>query len=148
MEWKKLAAQTIKEARLQLSTGVSKLEADTAALRLGIAKGERELAKMAIASHPTTVQRRAALTDFVAREQTRLNEIQRELERRRGESLNERTLVEALGDFDEIWVALTTDERVRMVQLLIERVNYNAEASTVIIAFRPTGIKSLIQQAS
>jgi site-specific DNA recombinase len=143
-----LAAQTIKEARLQLSATLSKLEADAAALRLGIAKGERELAKMAADSDPATIERMATLTDYIAREQTRLNEIQRELERRRGESLDERALIEALGDFDEIWEALTTDERVRMVQLLIERVNYNAEASTVTIAFRPTGIKSLIQQAS
>jgi site-specific DNA recombinase len=142
-----LAAQTIKEARLQLSATLAKLEADDAAVRLVIGKGERELAKMAVDTNPATVERMATLTDYISREQTRLGEIQRELERRKSEKLDERALVEALGDFDQIWEALNSDERVRMVQLLIERVSYNAEASTVTIAFRPAGIKSLIQKA-
>lgn len=143
-----LAAQTIKEARLQLSATLTKLEADAAAIRLTIGRSERELAKMAVEQSPKGVERMASLTDLVAREKTRLAEIQRDLERRHSERLDERALIQALGDFDPIWEALTSNERVRMIHLLIERVSYNAEASTVTIAFRPAGIKSLIQQAS
>ncbi len=39
--------------------------------------------------------------------------------------------------------ALTPKEQVRVLELLIERVEYDGEAGTVSVTFRPTGIRAL-----
>ena len=49
----------------------------------------------------------------------------------------------ALAQFDDLWAALTPKEQVRVIQLLVERVEYDGEAGTVSVTFRPSGIRAL-----
>ena len=49
----------------------------------------------------------------------------------------------ALAQFDDLWAALTPKEQVRVLELLIERVEYDGEAGTVSVTFRPSGIRAL-----
>lgn len=49
----------------------------------------------------------------------------------------------ALSEFEPLWKTLTPREQIRIVQLLVERVDYDGHACKVAITFRPTGIKTL-----
>ena len=49
----------------------------------------------------------------------------------------------ALADFNDLWAALSPKEQVRVIQLLVERVEYDGEAGTVSITFRPSGLRAL-----
>jgi site-specific DNA recombinase len=93
-----------------------------------------------------SVARLAALQDRAARERGRAAEAAREAEAAGAPQLDERGLVRALADFDKIWDALAGKERVQLVQLLVEKVTYNAATSSVSISFRPSGLESLIFQ--
>lgn len=42
-----------------------------------------------------------------------------------------------------VWGSLTPREQVRVVQLLVERVDYDGSKGKVSISFRPAGIKTL-----
>ena len=44
---------------------------------------------------------------------------------------------------DEVWSKLSPAEKVRVIETLIERVDFDGAAGKVAIEFRPTGIKSL-----
>ena len=49
----------------------------------------------------------------------------------------------ALAAFDPLWEALTPREQVRLVQLVVEQVDYDGAAGKVKLTFHPTGIKAL-----
>lgn len=49
----------------------------------------------------------------------------------------------ALEQFDPAWDNLVSREQERLLNLLIERIAYDAEASTIAISFRTSGIKTL-----
>jgi hypothetical protein len=48
-----------------------------------------------------------------------------------------------LADFDVLWDCLVSRERAPILELLIDRVAYDAEAGSISITFRPAGIKAL-----
>jgi site-specific DNA recombinase len=52
----------------------------------------------------------------------------------------------ALSAFDPVWGTLAPRERARVVELLVERVNYDGARGKVAIAFRVTGIKTLARE--
>jgi site-specific DNA recombinase len=49
--------------------------------------------------------------------------------------------------FDPVWDSLSTAERARVVQLLVEQVTYDGRDGTLSITFRPNGIKALVEEA-
>ncbi|MBA3480191.1 MAG: hypothetical protein H0T51_00115 [Pirellulales bacterium] len=48
--------------------------------------------------------------------------------------------------FDSVWDSLTPPEQVRVVQLLVERVDYDGATGKVSITFHPSGIKTLADE--
>jgi site-specific DNA recombinase len=61
--------------------------------------------------------------------------------------LDESEIEQALGLFDPVWQSLTAREQGRILQLLIERIDYHSAEGKVAISFRPCGIKSLLDQS-
>ena len=60
--------------------------------------------------------------------------------------IDEDELRAALGSFTPIWEELFPAERARILQLLIERVTYDAKAGEVEIVFRPGGVRTLADE--
>ena len=52
----------------------------------------------------------------------------------------------ALAQFTPVWKQLTTVEQARVVQLLVERIDYNGGTGNLGITFRPAGVKILAQE--
>lgn len=48
----------------------------------------------------------------------------------------------ALTQFDSLWAALTPAEQTRVVELLIERVDYDGSSGRIEVSFNPTGISA------
>ena len=61
-------------------------------------------------------------------------------------SMNEADLEKALSLFDPVWDKLFPKERIRIMQLLIERIDYNGQEGEPAITFRDTGIKTLVAE--
>jgi hypothetical protein len=51
-----------------------------------------------------------------------------------------------LSIFDPVWGSLTPHEQVRVVQLLVEQVDYDRSKGKVTIVFRSAGIKTLARE--
>lgn len=60
--------------------------------------------------------------------------------------VDEREIELALSAFDPVWDALTPREQTRVVQMLVEQVNYDGEKGKVAITFHPLGIKTLADE--
>ena len=75
--------------------------------------------------------------------ETRLGEIQRTLAGIDDAIVDPGDAAGALAAFDPVWDALVPRERVSLLQLLIERVDYDGAAKECSITFRPAGLASL-----
>ena len=56
-------------------------------------------------------------------------------------------VAKALAAFDPVWDALVPRERANILQLLLERVDYDGRGGAVELIFRPAGIASLAADA-
>jgi site-specific DNA recombinase len=45
-----------------------------------------------------------------------------------------------------VWATLSPREQARVIQLLVERVEYDGKDGTISVTFRPNGIKALAQE--
>lgn len=81
--------------------------------------------------------------DRIRRGEQRLTEIEDELVGLEGKVVSEAEVAAALTEFDAVWACLAPKEQARIVELLVERVAYDAGDESLSIAFRPAGIKLL-----
>jgi site-specific DNA recombinase len=88
----------------------------------------------------------AELHERIGEAEQRLTCIRDELASIEAETISEEDVRAALADFDVVWAALSPKEQRRIIQLLVERVEYDGQMSTVSITFHPTGIKALAGQ--
>lgn len=51
----------------------------------------------------------------------------------------------AFADFDNIWTALSPREQVRLINLLVNRVDFDAADNSIEVSFYPSGIKAVAQ---
>ena len=138
-----LVGATLREAKRQLA---KELEA------LG---GQRKQIEKSLKTQEGQMQRavgRGAGTDELApiqaamqSAQQRLTEVIQQQQAKEQETIDQSQVAEALAKFDPVWGALTPKEQARLIELLVERVEYDGKAGEVRITFRPTGIKALAQ---
>jgi len=82
----------------------------------------------------------------VSRLEARLIEIDDELAVLKNQMLNKRDLARTLAIFDDVWACLFPREQERVLNLLVERVDFDAKRETLAITFRPTGIRALSEE--
>lgn len=78
----------------------------------------------------------------------RLTEIQDALAHLERTSIDPEQAAQAMAQFTPLWEALTTTERARLVQLLIERIDYDGVGDEVSITFRPNGLAAFTREAT
>ena len=65
-----------------------------------------------------------------------------------GQRIDPTDLRTALATFDPVWSHLEPAEQARVMQLLIERIDYNGGTGNLAIAFRPGGVRTLATEAA
>ena len=90
--------------------------------------------------------RLADLNERISLGERRLTEIRDEADRLEAETVTELEVAEALAAFDPVWEQLSSKEQARVLELLIERVDYDGAEETVSVTFRPTGFKALTEE--
>ena len=91
--------------------------------------------------------RLAELEGRITTAERRLTEVREELLTIERERVDEDDVTRALSLFDPVWDVLYPKEQARIIHLLIERVEYDGANGTLAISFRPSGIKTLAQEA-
>jgi site-specific DNA recombinase len=80
--------------------------------------------------------------------EARLLEIAEELAVLEGPGIDKRKIAKALAIFDEVWSCLFPREQERVINLLVERIDFDAKRERVAITFKPTGICSLAEEVA
>ncbi|MBI3865533.1 MAG: recombinase family protein [Planctomycetia bacterium] len=140
-----LVAETLAQARGQVEARLGELEAERRRLEQDLGQHHREVRELAIsgmAGEPT-MARLGDLNERIRQAELRLGEIHTEVGTLRGDVIDEADLTRALAAFDPVWEQLNLREQASVVQLLVERVEYDGRTGDVAITFHPAGIKTL-----
>jgi site-specific DNA recombinase len=141
-----LIRQVIAEARAQLAAMITALEVEERRLERELLRRHGEVRQLlahtpAAGDGSPTLATMVDLQTEIQRDERRLNEVRTQLGA--VPTLDAPAAAAALAAFDPVWQALSPAERTRVVQLLIERVEYDAAAGRIAITFRPQGIQAL-----
>ena len=142
--------ETFTQASAQTEARETELEAERRVLERDVGKWTTELRALALeVSHSQGGAAIARLSDLQERIRTaeeRARTIDEEAQGLGRGQLHEDEIGQALMDFEPVWDALAPREQVRIVELLVERVDYDGAANTVTITFHPSGIKALADE--
>ena len=142
-----LIAATVDEARRQIEESLSGFEAERRATERDVSRANGEIRELVgTRETPHTTARLADLQERIQAGERRLTEIREETERLRGELVTEDEVADSLREFDPVWEQLSPREQARVLELLIERVDYDGEAETVSVTFRPTGFREIAEE--
>ncbi len=101
------------------------------------------LDEVARGGSPTALQRLAELQERIRSAELRAAEVHDRLVALDHEQVKESEVAAALASFDPVWDALAPREQARIVQLLVERVDYDGQNEMVAITFHAAGIRAL-----
>ena len=73
----------------------------------------------------------------------RMSEIRSELASIERDAVTEEEVGKALREFDPVWKSLNTNEQMRIIRKLVERVAYDGRTGKVAVTFRSAGFKAL-----
>jgi len=146
-----LVTETIKAARRQLEAKKPEILAELRYHEKDREKLDRERRHLVDAvgegkASPAILQRLGE-QDLAAQSlEEQVAKLKDELAAIESKVIDEDELRAALGSFTPIWEELFPAERARILQLLIERVTYDAKAGEVEIVFRPGGVRTLADE--
>ena len=90
--------------------------------------------------------RRSELEDQIQNAKQRIDDIHEEIANANHKQLDEKEMTSALHEFDPIWEALNPRERIRLIHLIVKRIDYHGAEGLLNITFHETGIKKLTEE--
>jgi site-specific DNA recombinase len=143
-----VVAEAIRQTRVQSDKRIRELETERVNLEKDLARHNTDLRKLVgqVSSNPTAADRMADVQERIRTAERRATDVREELIALGRELVDEKEAVRALALFDPVWDALSPREQVRVMQLLVEQVDYDGAKGTVSITFHPTGIRSLVEE--
>lgn len=136
-----IVRQTVKGARQDVADRERGLR-EAAATIAGLQRELRELAGDPDPTNTAAILRLSDLRDRLRLADEHQQRAERELDAARSMVRNERAMEDAIRGFDALWDNLKPKERIRLVSLLVERVDYDGTEGTVTVTFRPGGISA------
>ena len=143
-----LIAETIRQAQTHVTKRADELAVETRRLELELAQHHRDMENLVRTPGANDDLASARFADFqerIAAAERRLSEVRDEAEKVACETIDEADAANALAQFDPVWDSLNPREQGRLLQLLIERIDYDGQDGTLSFTFHASGIKSLAQ---
>jgi site-specific DNA recombinase len=141
-----LVAATLAELGRRGETERQTLETEAKRLAKELTRHGAQIRALLRSPNAETPERLAELEEKTASAELRLREARRRLQDVQVSTFDEAEVGAALTQFDAVWEALSPSEQSRLVELLIERVDYDGAAGTLAIHFHESGLESLIAE--
>ena len=140
-------AMALDQARAQALEESASLESDAKITERDIGRIHAEITKAATnaATNGHAASRLAELHERLREAEQRLTELRDQAERARRGMVTKAEVDSALEAFTPLWDALTPREQARVLQLLIQRVDYDGANGKIAVTFHANGIKTLGQ---
>jgi site-specific DNA recombinase len=140
-------AATVEEANKQLGARKALLDDKVRRLRKELDHAHADLRRqIRVAPGDGKSRQRSSLAtreDAIQTLEARLEEVGREIDDLRAMRIEVDDLRAALQAFDPVWERLTAAEQARVVQLLVERIDYDGATGKLAMTFRSAGVRTL-----
>ena len=140
--------QTLVEARGAGDRRLDELNVELETLRRQLKRDHAQIQKMALASSDAELRQLADLQTAITSAERRATVVRDEITTLQRQLIDENELTVALAQFDPVWEALSPQEQARVLNLLIERVDFDGQTGDASITFHPTGIKTLAEDSA
>jgi len=143
-----LLAQVLTEAHTVINAELAEAQRERDDLCRERNRQHKELQQLAT-NGDTTTEVTARIADLHERLSTadhRLGELESQVAELQGQTVTQAEARAAFADFDSLWESLIPREQARLLKLLISTVEYEGDAGTISVTFRPTSIRSLINR--
>ena len=143
-----LLAQVLKDAHTATDAELADLGRDRDDLRNETKRHHAELRKLVAEgkTSPDVTSRIADLNQRITEADRRLPELEAAIADLEAEAVSQDEARAAFTDFDGLWESLIPREQARLLKLLLTTVEYDGDAGTVAVTFRPTSIRALINR--
>jgi site-specific DNA recombinase len=146
-----LLYETVAQARSQGQSEVAALETERQSLERELSRWNadvRSLLEQIVPGEGNTpsTARLADLQERIRGAEQRATQIREQVITLSRSIVDQREVEKAMAIFDPVWDSLTLREQVRVVQLLVERVDYDGSTGKISITFHPSGIKTLADE--
>jgi site-specific DNA recombinase len=131
---------TLRKVRQQQDRALADIRAEQRANERELARHHASLRKLAAAPD---ADRLAQVNEAVQRAERKARELRERMAKLEREHVDPAAVRAALSSFGPVWEQLAPKEQARVVQLLVERVDYDGKAGTIAVTFHPSGIKAL-----
>lgn len=146
-----LIRATVTQAQEQTRSQLVALEAERASLERELALWNAEIRAVVAHVGPNgadspAVARLADLQERTRLAERRATEIREQIRTINSRAVDQEEVATAMAKFDPVWDALTPREQVRVIELLVERVEYDGKRGKVAVTFHANGIKTFGEQ--
>jgi site-specific DNA recombinase len=143
-----LLVETLSGARAEANARIKELEAEKVGLERELKRHNAQMRELAgtAGSGGTATDRMADLLDRIRGAEQRLAQVRDELTGLERGMIDENEAAKALAAFDPVWETLTLREQARVLNLLIQCVDYDGDKGTVSVTFHPAGIETLLRE--
>lgn len=145
-----LVRQTIALAREQEESRLSELTAERRRLDRERSDAEAEVRKLSNrlrdGETEAVLARLAELHERIRTASSKLQQVIADVESTRDRCIDEHEVTQALAEFDGVWESLTPNEQVRLIGLLVARVDYDGTDRSVAITLHADGIDRLLTE--
>lgn len=143
-----IRAEVLRQATANLEAELAELQSERGRLERETARHHAEIRKLAVnrTGAGATTGRIADVNEQLALAENRLAEVRAAIADRQQEQITAEDVDAAFTDFDRVWETLSPREQSRLLALLISRVEFDAQESTVEVTYHPAGIKALVER--
>jgi len=143
-----LLTQVLADAHSAIDAELSEARRERDDLRRERNRHHKELQQLATSGKTTTdvTARIAELHERLSVADQRLSDLESQIAELEDQTVTQAEARAVFADFDSLWESLIPREQARLLKLLISTVEYDGEAGTVSVTFRPTSIRSLINR--
>ncbi len=140
------AVGQVKAQRRGLKLEAKRLKADLTKARADVQRLVEAISRVSAPTADAIAGELATVQGRVASAESRQAEIKAELAVLDVQAIDRDELARALVEFNDLWSVLLTPERERVLQLLIERIDFDGSANQLDIAWRLGGFGQLVEE--
>jgi site-specific DNA recombinase len=138
-----LVEKTFEAAGAEANRQIDELEGEAELLTEQLIQRTEEMQHIA-GDRKTPPKTLAALQDRITELEQDITRTRQKIMAIQREVIDKTDVARAMSLFDPVWQHLSKHEQVKALNLLIEKIVFDAESSTVAITFRETGIRDLL----
>lgn len=146
----KLIAQTVREVKKRHAASLKSLQSEDRTLHKELQRLHGDL--KGLIRHPRDdepyLRVLAEVQEQIEKAEARLLEVRQQLAGLEQSNLDAPAIAAALSSFHTVWKQLTPREQSRLMELLIERIDYDGRDGTLAISFHELGLQHLAQEVA